>query len=145
MYYSGVYYVATSVFAAICKGIVKEEGKEMYDLLLDYIHVRILESFDIKFVMGFYDEKIDYKYFYFVEEKFQPLFENPSTYTSMIVFEVWIYFHVIWFFLCWGAYRNINSVGRIRSLVSFIFFTIMMFPIGYVLAKSYRGIGLVWF
>ena len=122
--------VLLSFIAAASKGIVLSEAFDLYPLFKEFMEYSMLGK------SGFFDSNFD---------KFIPIVESRPVLVAIWLYVSALVFSYIWQIICWGGYRHINRVSRLKSFFAGIVALFLGLPISYVILFSGRGLGIDWF
>jgi hypothetical protein len=52
---------------------------------------------------------------------------------------------VVWLLNCWGAFRQLNAIGRMRSTVAFLLFSVLAWPLTWLFTHALKGMNITNF
>ena len=107
-YYSGVLYILYSCWFLITIGVVRVGNPAFYKLLMDNIHHANMKPFT-------------------QQESVTAISLSPG---FLIAFLVGFLAIVTWFFVGWGAYRELNRLSKLRSALAATMFIPSAFAVG---------------
>ena len=125
MYISGPVYIFSSFLAAASKGIVLTNDPDLYPLFTQLMNDSLSMSYDPLEM-----------------DRLRPIFDSGPGLAAYLLTQLVFIGGTVWIIVCWGAYRHINNVTKLRSIFAFVVFLILSVPIGYILVMVQLGLGV---
>jgi hypothetical protein len=126
LYTSAPFGIFFSFVATACKGLVKTQAPDLYPVFQ--------RSMD-----DFYSEKP------LSQATIQALTGSTPTLIAFAAAVTLGLFSLVWVYVTWGCFRQINHVGRMRSFLASLVMLPVVWPAALVVMWAQRGLGLTLF